>query len=410
MRKHKKIEASGFLNDFVNKTLDLGNNLAKKLIRNGYNNQSTKTIKEYGDWKIFKINIYRKPIEGMLETALNLITVGKFDDGKAAGGYERFYHLGLFCVLGNNQGLFKNVICEKNEVIHIEQVSFNLDKYATQNDIMPVYLNKNLTLNNLLQNAQKQLGNNYFYYEPFSNNCQVYCKALLSGSGLLNPKLEAFVYQPLEEVIKKIPSISQKLAASITNLGGLTNRILGKGKKKGSGVVGVQVMNGDDAKYVDIPDLELDEDEEFNEDPLWYDLTQDNKGNPHLIKRKTKLLKDNPNAKRLKLQLLQESATEAQKRGINKIKEHRIMSKDIQRQIKTDRRDYLQNRNDITSKHFWNDFKDSLGSSLGTVGDIASFIPIPIISNLGEAISTGADLIKGGKRKKRTIKKVRFKK
>lgn len=55
------LKASGFIGDLANKALDIGNNLAKKFIKNGYNNQATKTINEYGGWKIFKINVYRKP-------------------------------------------------------------------------------------------------------------------------------------------------------------------------------------------------------------------------------------------------------------------------------------------------------------------------------------------------------------
>lgn len=237
LQSKSHLKASGFIGDLANKALDFGNNLAKKFIKNGYNNQATKTINEYGGWRIFKMNVYRKPVEGAIDTALNLISLGKFNDGKEAGGYEKFYHLGLFCVLGNERGTFANVICEKNEAIHIEKVSFNLDKFATGNDIVPVTITKRLTLNEMLTNAQAQFGDNYFYYDPWTNNCQVYCKSLLSGSGLLTPKLESFVYQPLEDVIKHIPNVSQKLATGLTNLGGIFNNLLGKGKnhKRGAG-------------------------------------------------------------------------------------------------------------------------------------------------------------------------------
>lgn len=407
MTKHNTIDGSGILNDFVNKTLDFGNNIAKKLIRNGYNNQSTRTIKEYGNWRIFKLNVYRKPVEGMLEKALNLISLGKFNDGKEAGGFQAFYHLGLFCVLGNERGTFVNVICEKNEVIHIEKVSFNLDKYATSNDIMPVAIKTRLTLGELLDNAQRQLGDKYFYYDAFGgNNCQTYCRSLLSGSGLLTPKLDSFVFQSLEEVIKHIPSVSQKIAHSITNLGGLFNNLLGKGKPrktvKGGRRVQFQLHSNDKMLDADIPDAPvLADDEKINTDNLFFDLDGNLTDESHNAFA-GKTLRD------MRKRYAESHLTEGQIRGRTKTRDYKKEVNKIGDNVKKGRQDELDN------EAFWNDFKNGFFDGLNVVGNVASAIPIPVVSNLGEALNVGTSALQsavGGSRTKtkKAPKRVHFK-
>ena len=81
-----------------------GSKKGRGLIRNGYNNKSTKTIQEFGNWKIFKINVYRKPIMSIIHKFLDVISSGKFSKGMADSNYDKMYHLGLFCIVGNEKG------------------------------------------------------------------------------------------------------------------------------------------------------------------------------------------------------------------------------------------------------------------------------------------------------------------
>ena len=201
-------------------------------VKNGYNNQSTKTINKFGDMRVMKINVYRKPIDSALDKVLNFISLGKFDEGKKLSNIDSLFHLGLFCVLNDSKGQFFNVICEKNATIHIEQVSFNINGYGEN---IPVHVNKNITLNQLLQGGQNVLGDKYFYYDGFNgNNCQVYVKSLLEGSGLYSPNVDKFVFQPLDKIIATIPKSTPVIAKAVTSLGAWFEKITGKGKPKRS--------------------------------------------------------------------------------------------------------------------------------------------------------------------------------
>jgi len=190
---------------------------------------SSKTIKDYGDWKIFKLHIYRKPIDSVLEKVLNLISLGKFKKGMIESEYDKMFHLGLFAIIGNEKGQFVNILIQKNAVIEISKTSFNISSYGEN---IPIVINKPLTVNQLLEKGQKELGDKYFKYDAFTNNCQMFIKALLSGSNLYNDKLNNFVYQSLDIILKNLPNSTPKIAKMITNLGGLTDKLLGNGKKK----------------------------------------------------------------------------------------------------------------------------------------------------------------------------------
>ena len=138
------------------------------------------------------------------------------------------FHLGLFCMLGNEQGTFVNVLCEKNAVVEITRTTFDIKKYG---EFIPVNINPNTkkTLLELLQGGEKQLGQQYFKYDGFSKtgNCQGYVRGLLQGSNLYTPEIDKFVYQPLDKIVEKLPSFTSKIAKFTTDLGGIADRLMG---------------------------------------------------------------------------------------------------------------------------------------------------------------------------------------
>jgi|NOAtaT_6_FD_contig_71_474945_length_2627_multi_2_in_0_out_0_3 hypothetical protein len=195
--------------------------------KKGYNNKSTATIKKYGDLRIMKINVYRKPVEKALTGVLNLISLGKFNKGKDKTPYDRLFHLGLFCILKNENAGYTNVLCEKNAVVEITKTTFDINKFG---ETMVVNVSGDLTLNELLEGGQEQLGDKYFPYNPWNNNCQWYIRALLQGSPNnidYTDKLNEFVFQDIEEIVKETPKFSQKIASGITTLGGLFDKVIG---------------------------------------------------------------------------------------------------------------------------------------------------------------------------------------
>lgn len=225
LKSKKHLEGAGLV-DWIKKGVSAVKDVFS--IRDGYNNTAKDTIKKYGDWKITKINVYRKPIEKALEVVLDLVSGGKFTQAKKDANYDKLFHLGMFLILNDEKGNWVNVICEKNEVINLKRVSFDISK-AGEN--ITVHFNKDVKLNQFLDNSEHQMGNKYFKYDAFGgNNCQVFVKSCLMANGLYTKEIDSFVFQPLEKVIKTLPKSTPFIAKAVTTLGAWFNKILGKGK------------------------------------------------------------------------------------------------------------------------------------------------------------------------------------
>ena len=210
----------------------VGSAISKKLVRNGYNNTANKTLKQFGNMRMMKLWIYKKPVDSYVESFLNLVSLGDYSKAKEKAEYDRMYHLGMFFMLSNEKGQFYNVIAEKNETLHIEQSNFGMNGQVNN---MSIVLNPNdrITMNEFLDNGQRAMGNGYFLYNAFgteptqASNCQAWVKGVLSANGLYNSDVNTFVYQPLEEMLKTITPTTQSIANGITNLGAIFNRVIG---------------------------------------------------------------------------------------------------------------------------------------------------------------------------------------
>ena len=224
LNKHKQtqkhINGAG-LGDWAKKAYSF---VRDKIIRNGYNNKSTATIQEFGNWKVAKMWIYRKPIVTAIDKVLNFISLGTWQEQKNANNYDNLFHLGLFCLMNDEKGRFVNVLAEKNAVIEVTRTTFNVNSYG---ETLPVHVFKPITLIQLLDGGQRILGDDWFKYDPFKNNCQIWVRSLLMGATLYTEKENAFVFQPVEDIVKKMPSYVPSIARVVTDLGGIADRLMG---------------------------------------------------------------------------------------------------------------------------------------------------------------------------------------
>ena len=90
-----------------------------------------------------------------------------------------------------------------------------------------------LTLQQMLDNTQKLMGDRYYTYSAFQNNCQDFIIAILRANNLWTAARDRFVKQPLEGVIKELPFYTQKLANVATDLAAVADvAIQGRGKRR----------------------------------------------------------------------------------------------------------------------------------------------------------------------------------
>jgi len=188
-----------------------------------YNNKTTKTLKDYGNKQIDSLMIYRTPINSMIDKALNILSLGKFEEAKKKYGFDTFFHLALVASVDG-----KNVIIEKNEVINVSTAYKTTDKTETMKIDMK---GKKMTINELLDATRsKQSPQDFFSYDAFNNNCQIFIRALLQNVGLYDTDIDKFLFQDVGQLVSEMPTLA-KVAKTATDIGAFFNKITGQGKK-----------------------------------------------------------------------------------------------------------------------------------------------------------------------------------
>jgi hypothetical protein len=190
-----------------------------------YSNKSKDTLQKYGNTPIQSLQIYRTPISGLIDKALNLISFGKWADLKKQYGFDRLFHLALVANIGN-----KNIVIEKNEVVNIsteyktsgDTEVFNIDIGAKRGPSFTVY--------NLVNDTRKRIGDQRFFsYDAFTNNCQYFIRYILETAGLYTGAAEKFLFQDISEIYKRLPSYVSKIARAVTDTGAVVSKITGRG-------------------------------------------------------------------------------------------------------------------------------------------------------------------------------------
>lgn len=215
---------------------------AMKGQRNDYPPRVRKLRETIGGKDITSMSVFRRPISGAINTAMNVASMGDWSKLSKEKGFDAFYHLGLLINI-SGEGMY---ILEKNAVIEMRKVALHNMSKEGENRVVKLNPNQDLTTNILLNKAQKAVGDKFFHYDPFTNNCQVFVKNLLSASGLLTTELNDFIFQDISSIISKLNPLAQKLAPAITKIGSVADVAI-----EGEGFANYTDMSGKHSDMLD---------------------------------------------------------------------------------------------------------------------------------------------------------------
>lgn len=208
----------------------VGNVLAGRAPREGLSPSVRGLLAYAGDKPVVELYVRRDPIQSALNTALNVISFGAWNSVRQKYQYDKFFHLQLECIVqvSDQDNLKKRFTIEKNAVIEVHTAS----QPTQDTEMISVPMNGvGLTMNGLLEGAKAVMGNRFYLYDAFQNNCQDFVMAMLTGSGLGNKAIYDFVKQPIDELIQEVPSWTGKIARALTDIGGVADTVIqGQGR------------------------------------------------------------------------------------------------------------------------------------------------------------------------------------
>lgn len=163
-------------------------------------------MKHYGDKRIVRLFVCRRPLEATIEKLANFASLGKFREVKKLMNHDILYHLYLHLTL--EDGTRAHV--EKN---HVLNVAVNPPAPHQGDLCMPVDLqDKTVTVSELIRPAYNVLGDKFGVYTYDKYNCQNFVLAILKFSGLLTIELQDFIYQDVSQLAQTIPTFGRMLA------------------------------------------------------------------------------------------------------------------------------------------------------------------------------------------------------
>lgn len=225
------LDGDGFFSDFFSKVKDVAKGAFDRItgvskgIREGYSPKARSYLEKYGNYIVTNIFVRRKPIVRIIDKFLNFISFGKLDEAKSKLKYDDLFHLSMVMALRppdrpSGSGGVVYIRVEKNEVINIDDMSY---REVISQPYIQFGVPLGYTFRGMMDAAQKSKGPDFFKYDAFNNNCQIFVAGILQASGLLTERLKAFILQDTESILKQLPSYVKPFARGVTDIGALAN-------------------------------------------------------------------------------------------------------------------------------------------------------------------------------------------
>jgi hypothetical protein len=171
-------------------------------------------LKQHGEEKITSMKVGRVPIAKAVRLGFDILSGGAFEQAHSKLGVDNFFH--LFLVINNKH------LIEKNETVNYKAYT-----KASNEENMDVPVNKDITIDQLIQTAQQGNSKSFWLeYNPLSNNCQMWVNRVLTKNGLSTSAIASFVNQDMEALLNALPHHVPDSAKNITDVASYINRII----------------------------------------------------------------------------------------------------------------------------------------------------------------------------------------
>ena len=141
-------------------------------------------------------------------------------------GFDDLFHLAVIIDYDLN-GEKKTATMEKLVVLSFSNA---VDVFPRE-EFQAVAIPTPIKIMDALNNTQSLMGDKFFTYSAFTNNCQNWIYSFLKANNLLTPELSAFILQDAQKALQQQPGYTEDFSQTLTNLGGIASRLIeGYGK------------------------------------------------------------------------------------------------------------------------------------------------------------------------------------
>lgn len=181
-------------------------------------------LKQIGNEPVSVLTLVRTPLSASTKFLLNIASFGQLQSKLREIGVDKLFHLSMS--INNKYEI------EKNEVIKMQK-NTNVIKQDSETLEVPIKGGQ-ITIQQMLDRTQSQMGKNYGSYDAVNNNCSVFISNILSSNNLNNANTDTFLNQKTEELFKVFPKLTEILVKGATTVGAVVDRqIQGEGKNAG---------------------------------------------------------------------------------------------------------------------------------------------------------------------------------
>ena len=203
----------------VNKVSDIGHKVIHG--RMDYPPSAKAIIDKYADQQVQGVSLHRLVLPSIYTKILSVWTKGETERRLKEEPKDKLFHISMWVTLPNAV-----ILCEKNEVIHL-QVN---PKRAKEEEEQPAPTPSNTTFRELLEKGRARVGDEKFFsYSAKSNNCGNWIEDILRANGIETQATRNFIGQDAHKILHGFPAL-RKTLNTLTDIAGRANVILEGGK------------------------------------------------------------------------------------------------------------------------------------------------------------------------------------
>jgi hypothetical protein len=181
----------------------------------GNNTETTdKNLAEFGGEVIYDMKILRSPLPKHMDEALDLITGNDFSKLKQKYHFDQIFHLAVMVTTPKGPLLIEKNAHGINVAKYIQYPSEELSIASRR------FGKPDFTVGSLILNTQKAMGDKFYTYSAFGNNCQNFIFNLLRSNGLMTLEYANFVSQDMTELLKELNSTNPQAVPVINAVTG----------------------------------------------------------------------------------------------------------------------------------------------------------------------------------------------